>query len=810
LSDDTIERFTLGWDRGVAAYTIPIYNTQEELVNVRRYQLDPTDGRRKIWSVKGHGTPVLYPAQTIREWEGSVVICEGELDALITIQNGFDCITRTGAAKVWNSGWNHKFRGMRVYLCHDRDAAGQAANQIVAGELLGVAQEVRIVELPFPLEPKHGKDLTDYWLAGHDHEDFVALLRSSLPVSETQVAPTKEVDLSAISVQDSFSSQVVGDKLKMRVTVTGKKSPTYLIPQDVHYSCNMDAGMKCSMCPMASKWEGDHKYRIDAGDRIVLELLGVNDDKLFEVLRLAIGAVKCGRMDVTSTSWNSVEELFVRPSVERSRISTERGDYTARKIISVGKHDTEPSTTVEVLGTVYASPRSQVNEFQAWEVSQTETAIDNFQITPERVSLMEGFQAAGRPLRQMGVVAKDLAEHVTKIYGRTEMHVLMDLAWHSALAFEFGGKLEHRGWLDVLIVGDTRTGKSEAAQKMIQHYGAGEMISCESATFAGVVGGLEQFGGKEWAVKWGTIPINDRRLVVLDETSGLLPEQIAQMSSIRSSGEAQLTKIQSERTYARTRLIWVGNPRDGRMSDYTYGVQAIPPLIGNPEDIARFDLAMSLATHEVSAEQINRYHQERGRQRFSSEACATLLNWVWSRQPDQIVWRGAAQDLVYRAAIRMGQQYVENPPLVQAANVRVKIARVAVALAARTFSTDETHERILVEEKHVNDAVDFMNRLYGMEGFGYLDLSREYIEEELEAERHYKAAKRYVQGRVGLSKFLRTTGTFRITDMMDVLGVERDVAVSITGTLYKFRMIKRDGGVNRISPVLHRILRELR
>jgi hypothetical protein len=45
-----------------------------------------------------------------------------------------------------------------------------------------------------------------------------------------------------------------------------------------------------------------------------------------------------------------------------------------------------------------------------------------------------------------------------------------------------------------------------------------------------------------------------------------------------------------------------------------------------------------------------------------------------------------------RAANDLGSRYVEDPPLIQAANVREKVARLAVALAARLFSTDERGE----------------------------------------------------------------------------------------------------------------------
>jgi DNA replicative helicase MCM subunit Mcm2 (Cdc46/Mcm family) len=90
------------------------------------------------------------------------------------------------------------------------------------------------------------------------------------------------------------------------------------------------------------------------------------------------------------------------------------------------------------------------------------------------------------------------------------------------LSFDFDGKRIQRGWLELLIIGDTRTGKSEVAVRLCKFFNAGEVVSCEAASFAGIIGGLQQYGGaKEWSINWGAIPINDRRLVVLDECGGL-------------------------------------------------------------------------------------------------------------------------------------------------------------------------------------------------------------------------------------------------------------------------------------------------
>ena len=171
LDRATIESYQLGWDKGARAYTIPVHDSDGTLLNVRRYSLDPGE-RRKMWSVAGHGTPVLYPLEGHQHWGKQVVICEGELDTLLTIQHGFDAVTRTGAAKVWRPEWNQYFVGKDVYLCHDMDTPGQEANAMHATSLATVAHAVFFITLPYPVTPKDGKDLTDFWMDGHGSDAY--------------------------------------------------------------------------------------------------------------------------------------------------------------------------------------------------------------------------------------------------------------------------------------------------------------------------------------------------------------------------------------------------------------------------------------------------------------------------------------------------------------------------------------------------------------------------------------------------------------------------------------------------------------
>jgi hypothetical protein len=174
------------------------------------------------------------------------------------------------------------------------------------------------------------------------------------------------------------------------------------------------------------------------------------------------------------------------------------------------------------------------------------------------------------------------------------------------------------------------------------------------------------------------------------------------------------------------------------------------------------------------------------------------------------VWEPGAEELVYELAVEMGNRYVETPPLIQAANVRFKIARVAVALAARTFSTDEGYERVIVTARHVVDAVSFMDEIYGLEGFGYAALSREHIKDARDAVSRWEEARDFLKDKPDLIKFLRACeGRFRNNDLQDMLNIDREMANAYVGYLWGHRLVTRQAGNVLINPVLNQLLREI-
>lgn len=808
IGQSTLQNHFIGWNGDLRAYTIPVYDVEGKLLNVRLY--GPSRVKTKMWNWEGMEPSAIYPENVLKE-NDAVAICEGEWDALIAIDRGFPAVTGTTGAMQWMPKWNRKFKGKDVTLVYDRDETGDAASGKVARNLEGVARSVMIAELPLPWSAKHGQDTSDFFhKEGRAPEEFAAILKGA----KVYAAP-RDGAPAQVSVLESYNPGLSGLPMSMLVSVVGKGLQTHLIPKEVTFSCSINAGPKCHGCPMADS-EGNMTETVETGSPLVLALRDVGTSKRNDVLREHYGIHKCGKMDTDVRTFQTTEMLVVRTSIEED---AQEDDHRSRTIVNAGEYRTGTNTIVKLVGTTYPSPTGQESVFLAWGIEPVESSLDNYVVTGEDIELMDRFRPApGQDvLKKMGHIARSLTTHVTHIYDRAALHIAMDLVFHSALSFRFGGDVLERGWLELLVVGDARTGKSEVATKLSKHYRLGRMVSCEAASIPGLLGAVKPMAGasgKGWTLEWGAIPLNDRRLVIMDEVNGLAVEHIGQLSSVRSSGIAEIVKAEREITRARTRLIWLGNPRNntGGMATFMYGVQAIPPLIGSQEDIARFDMAMALGTDDVASGVINKRQRVTSFNKYTSDACHTLLLWAWSRTKDQIVWESEAEDEVYRQAMDMGSFYVPNPPLVQMQNVRVKIARLAVAVAARTFSSDRSGEKIIVKKAHVAAAVRFLNHIYGLPSFGYAEISRRIKGDDDKAQGEKGFIQDYMLGREGLPEFLaRCGGTFRRQQLSEQMNWGNEEANTVIQIMASKGFIRsEDEWSYRILPPLNDVLRKMK
>lgn len=400
----------------------------------------------------------------------------------------------------------------------------------------------------------------------------------------------------------------------------------------------------------------------------------------------------------------------------------------------------------------------------------------------------------------------DLADNVTRIYGRQDLHLVLDLAYHSPLRFKYDSKLILKGYPEVLIIGDTRTGKTQCAEALQSHYGVGILAGGESMSYAGLVGGLQQLG-KHWSCTWGKLPQNNRRLVIIDEAGGMPETDIAKMSSVRSQGRAQITKIQSQETEAWTRLIWLANPRDSMtVNEFSSGIDIVESLVHFPEDIARWDLILIVSKDEIKFSDMATRGRVTSAHKYTSELCKSLVLWAWTREISEIEITKEAEDMCYELAEKMCKKYCSDFTLVNDSEQRIKLIRLATALAARLYSTPDG-KKLVVQANHVLYIYELLNRIYDSRYFKYDQWSvnqtagTKIINEQDVIEFCISI------GKWGCGKFLEQR-TMTLQDIENYLGVTHDEAkAKLSKLLLSNAMSRAKGGNNyKKSPEFNTML----
>lgn len=777
IFDDTIYDHLIGWEADSKRYTIPIFDEAGEVVNIRRYRPDaPPD--KKMWNMPGHGSPArLYPIENLYE-NKDILLVEGEWDALVATQYGVPAVSGTGGAQQWLDEWNILFAGKNVCIIYDNDEAGDKGARRVASALADYAESVSIQKVPLD---KKGADVSDLFnIVGWTStglKDLIANAKPYTPKGGSIILQEEEEEsVPTLNVSDSFDAEYFSKVVDVKCMTNGRVDPPMFLPAKVEFTCNQDFGKGCAMCPMATKYNGTNVMDIVPSDAKVFEILLDNriaKDKRLKEIRGIHG--KCTVVDVDVLEQKVVERLIVQEDPVGIDINADGAGGTPheREIYNIGAFRTREGTSLRVRGTSVAHPRTNAAVMFAWDAHPEGLDMEDYVFDEHTLALLRRFQPeeGQRPIEKMEEIADNLSMNVTNIYGRTDLHVAIDLVFHSITSFRYRGQYLNKGWLDVMVLGDTRTGKSRAAEHLLRHYNAGKRVSCETASVAGLIGAAQNIE-KSWSVRWGAIPMFDRRMIVLDEASGLVKGQgnrrvnlFSELTSIRESGEAQITKAGSSTARARTRLLWLSNPDGGgSIRSRRFGVEELRTLIERREDISRFDFVLGVSSDEVPEDAI---HQLPPKQDlvYTSQACNALVMWAWSRKRDQVVWLPEAEKAALEGGSQMSKRYSEAIPLVQVANVNEKIARVAVAIAARTFSTDETCNHVIVKKEHVEDAVDFLDDIYRKNNFGYFQYSKNLLRKKKNAQRSAPRIRAVLRDNQALLEFFASNSEFFSRDL---------------------------------------------
>jgi hypothetical protein len=739
LNPSFIAIFKLGLDTRSKRFTFPITDRFGQCINVRFYRPKSTRSSNeiKIYSlVQGKGTDAerrygnieLFPWDYFQRYtkDQPLFFMASEKETMLAIQIGLQAVCTTGGEGSWNDEWLEHFTDFDVRIVFDQDKGGTIGSDRLVATLQPIARSVFPIQLEFP-DGYHGDRDFDDWIISASGNQFTIQRLASRPHQSNPIPSLSETrhsqygpdlprwyDKKLHEVSEIQNNPALLNRcIKTRGIVAAETSVVYSIPWK--FKVRIRHGIKSVALPF--------------GRELMSFVNGSNE---------LVSAVLTSYLKTPVLEWEAKEQVTVQvveivPMVD---ISTDQeGRYTSQRCFLIGKR-IESNTPFELTVVPITLPKSNEKIFTIVESVEVSRTVDTWIFKDKEISELEVFrpregESVGAKLED---VANEIAANHSKIYSRTDLHVVAMLTWLCPVGFEFPRENDYqRGWINTLAIGDTQTGKSAVVATLQRLFKLGDIVNAENCTFVGLVGGAIKTGSGQMMLRWGRLPLCDRKLVVIEELSGLSVPEIARMSEVRSRGIARLDKGGlASQTPARTRLLALSNVRPIRktLGGYLSGVRAIQELVGHPEDISRFDLIVTLTDSEVNSNLINSPPEdETVTATFTPDQLQRLCQFIWALKPNQVRLTDDAYIHCLESTQILEKIYHSSFPVFKAASGRLLITRIGAAIAASQFSWDGRY--ITIRKGHIDAAVDLMRNLYDKPSFGYLEYSRQMYDQEV-------------------------------------------------------------------------------
>jgi hypothetical protein len=462
-----------------------------------------------------------------------------------------------------------------------------------------------------------------------------------------------------------------------------------------------------------------------------LKLICVSEDvKTRRMRQLFSGVAKDAQL--RELGFRTIYRVRVRPPVftlemRDDRIVDEAGrEYKAYDVF-VSSEKTisfQASTLLRLTGIPLPNPATQ----------QTTLLVTEVEFRDE----VHGFDA--EKVNELRLLFKDMSIHdrvtwiVDNFEGYSGIVGRRNLALASLLTYFSPVRLrlwcdEQRGWVLLLMIGDTTTAKSETLRKLIRLLRAGMLVTAETASAVGLTGTATQIEGRGWFVDWGFLVLCDRRLLGVDGAHKLQSKEWAAMAESERLGVVIIAKAAKDSAYARTRQIRIANAVDRAADKFTtrtmrsflYPVQALDTIM-DKTSIARLDLAVFADERDVEAKDINRPVTGDYDQRL--ELLAEAVKWAWSTD-GVIRFTPEAEELLRTEATRLYKAYFSEVIPLVSIDMKWKLARLSAALARATLSTEDL-KGVTVEADHVREVVAILEKEYTRAGLNTLAQATRY------------------------------------------------------------------------------------
>lgn len=700
---------------GMIMFPVFMYN---KLLDIRKYT---PNGKPKVRGRRGGMNGLIIPYDIWRSDGRTTYICAGEKDMAVARSHGFNAITLTGgemAAPVIYS----EFIGRNIVILYDNDPTGIQGGVRLADLLAPYAKNVKVCTNFHNVCKETGEDITDFFVkygkTAKDLQDYVKTtpLHQAKPEKET----TEEYPY--VSLVEATAPAYVGNHVRSNIQVVATSEAAYLCAAHIK-------AIRLDEAEDPSEMQRGEMYEWILTPDNIEDVLHITDNSFTE----ATIYKNYARLTRTSQykhiryiveEYATLYKSTVTDMLETKDAATVPMEFTCytlnERLLSGTKY----------LAVYKLAPHPYRGQQLTMLCHHTESALDSvsqFRVNKETIPLLKAFQSED-PIPQRMHRFSEKFKGILNYNGNNQLIEIIDLAFHTPIKFHFGRYEDVRGYLETLIIGESRVGKSSTADAMRETYGLGTFVSLagNAATIAGLVGGSNKVNGN-MQTRAGVIPQNHRGLIIFEELSKSKQEVLGELTDIRSSNEVRITRVAGTLTLpAFVRMITLSNTSTAAgftraVDSYPNGIAITTELIGTAEDVARYDIIYILS------ERANNPIDPRWTpdDPFTLEEYRARIRWVWSRTPEQIMFTDTAMQEVVDQSNRLVKEYDSHIKIFGTESWK-KICRLAIAAAGLTVSTDETYTTIQVTKAHVTYAAKTLESLYDNTTFRF----KEYCEAE--------------------------------------------------------------------------------
>lgn len=707
ISEEVIEQLNIKTPLhmdSVMAFPVFMYG---HLLDVRQYN---PGGDPKVKSRSQCPTGLIIPFDDWVETPLKRVtwICAGEKDMAIARTHGLNAITLTGGESNLPCQLSY-FKKREVAIVYDNDDTGKQGAIKLANALLDYTPNIKVVtNFHEVLGPK--EDITDFFTKYHktrqDLIDYYEATPFYTKADEEIYRNYPVMDLLEASRPEHVGKMVKSNVQIVAISEATFACPSYLVAEKRASPAENDKMQKGDI----KEWELnedtvqdilhmiDNNFKEDAIKKNYRNILNIMQKEKYMSIKVLkrVTVFKCYLTDMYETT---------------DTTTTQPMEYTAYSVNTKLESGQKYLVTYKLVPHPY---KGQQLIMLIMDATQANDSVSDFEITEEVKKSLQTVQAIPGDLKEK---ITTLTEKVKGLLGYDGINTLIqavDFAYHTPLQFNFGSFKNVRAYLDTIIVGESRTGKSSTADCLRKLYGLGTFTSLagNSATIPGLVGGSNKTP-TGYQTRAGIIPQNHRGLIIFEEFGKSNNSIITELTDIRSSNEVRITRVAGTIALpAMVRMISLTNPKNKgnqiqSIASYPNGIAVLTDLVETAEDIARYDMIVILP--DKGNAQINPLWEPDTP--LDEQVYRDRIRWVWSREPEQIIIDRETQFYIVETANTLNKLY-EGHIKIFGTEAWKKVSRLAIAVAGYVCSTDETFENIVVKKEHVDFATKFLMDLY--------------------------------------------------------------------------------------------------